>query len=120
MKLQYPDNAKSTDRSVSLLRSGQRVELWLLPNEDLTYSMVGISGTDEALPAKQKLQGPYHTRAQAIAARTAITQALENSGFHIDNGEPIWSLAAQKLIREIRSSRIASQGNYEFSPDDVL
>lgn len=121
MKLSYPEKSVSTDKTLILEnQESHRIELSILMNEDETYSLIGISGYQGSHQFKQKAQGPYHQRNQAIGARTAITQSLLSSGYQIKNNSSLWTLNAQRLIRELRKMRTEHTGDYEFSPDDVL
>ncbi len=89
-------------------------------NEDDTYTLIALSGIASQPAELSKLQGPYQTLEQGLAARMAIARQLESKGFYQCEGHSIWDIQVQKAIQKVRLQRSASQGNYQFHPDDVL
>lgn len=111
------------DRDTLILQNerGWRIEMQMRRNEDDSYTLVAMSGLNDKPAELSKLQGPYQTRDQGIAARTAIAIQLLRKDFQLQSQQhSIWAIQAQKAIQKVRSQRIASQGNYDFHPDDVL
>ena len=111
------------DRETLILQNarGWRVEMQLRRNEDDSHTLIAMSGLSDKPAELSKLQGPYQTRDQGIAARAAIAIQLLRKEFQLHPEQhSIWSVQAQKAIQKVRSQRIASQGNYDFHPDDVL
>ncbi len=93
----------------------------LARNEDETYTLIAMSGLVNRPAELSKLQGPYQTLQQGIAARSAIAEQLIRKGFSmLKDQHAIWRLQAQKAIQTVRRQRIDNQGNYDFHPDDVL
>lgn len=134
MLLHYPSShTQMADVLVLENARGWRIEMYLKANQvpdsqalkpahsSSSYSLIALSGVSH-LPAElNKAQGPYETREQASAARSAIAQQLLNKDFEVQHkAEGIWSLQAQKAIRQMRAERNQHQGNYHFHPDDVL
>ena len=126
MKLDYPtasnsDSDYSAAELILLNDRHWRVEMHICRNEDDSYTLVSLSGLTGQLAELSKSQGPYQNRPQCEAARAAIARQLQLKGFKFTPKEhSIWILQAQKVIRATRNQRIASQGNYDFHPDDVL
>ncbi|MAZ88725.1 MAG: hypothetical protein CL693_13885 [Cellvibrionaceae bacterium] len=90
-------------------------------NEDETYTLIAMSGVSSQPAELSKLQGPYQTFQQGIAARSAIAEQLIRKDFSVlKDQHSIWTLQAQKAIQTVRRQRIDNQGNYDFHPDDVL
>lgn len=119
MKLEY-DQTPDTSTLVLENERQWRIEMFLKPNEDDTYTLVAMSGIATRPAELSKLQGPYQTKAQGQAARSAIAKQLQNKDFHILQQHSIWQVQAQKAIHTVRQTRTANQGNYDFHPDDVL
>ncbi len=120
MYLRYLETSPQTE--ALLLRNERcwRVELFILRNNDESFSLVALSGKERAQAERVKIQGPYQTRAQALAARSAVAAQLQDSGFTIDEGEStLWRLQAQRKIRELRAQRERNTPDCRFDPDDV-
>ncbi|MFT5604719.1 MAG: hypothetical protein ACI9G5_001680 [Paracoccaceae bacterium] len=120
MYLRYLESAPQAE--ALLLRNEQcwRVELFVLRNNDDGYSLVALSGREQAQAEREKTQGPYQTRAQALAARSAVAAQLQDSGFTIDEmTSTLWRLQAQRKIKELRALREHNSPDCRFDPDDV-
>ncbi len=125
MKLSYktPSLTIDTRQQVLILKNSRnwRIEMQLRRNEDQSYTLVAMSGIGSKPAELSKLQGPYQTKQQASAARSAIAVQLLEKNFEVLNNEhSIWSLQAQKAIQKVRLQRQQSQGDFDFHPDDVL
>lgn len=120
-RLNYTDNTGSGMQPVVLVdQSGLRVECHLRAEEGASTTLLALSGRDGGV-GKSKLQGPYETPAQAVAARKAIVAALVRSGFSLlPNEHPLWSMDAQRIIRQLRSVRANDSSRYKFDPKDVF
>ncbi len=97
-----------------------RIEMVIKANEDESFSMVAQSGLKDKPAELNKLQGPYQTLDQALAARGAIAQQWVSKGFERVDVSPIWSLQAQAVIKRLRQERGDNTGNYSFDPSDVF
>lgn len=103
---------------VLVAECGRRIELYLRQSDEGT-TLLALAGSNE--PSKSKLQGPYETVEQAIAARNAIAQVLINEGFnHALNHQPLWELAAQRAWGEVKSKNSAAKVDTTFKPQDVF
>ncbi len=70
---------------------------------------------------KVKIQGPYETLPQAVAARNAIIHFLNTSGHSVlSETSAIWALAAQGGIRGARLTRDQSWVDTPFKPEDFF
>lgn len=119
MKLEYDPNPGSSTLVLENERRW-RIEMYLKPNEDETYTLVAMSGIASQPAELSKLQGPYQTKEQGLAARSAIARQLHAKGFQTVKHHSIWQIQAQKAIQTVRKNRTTNQGNYDFHPDDVL
>ena len=120
MKLRYPKLANAAPVIMENTR-GWRIEMVIKANEDESHSLIAQSGLTNKPAELSKLQGPYQTQDQAIAARAAIAEQLINKGFQLlDKVEPMWSLQAQGAIKRLRQQRQDNTGNYSFDPNDVF
>jgi hypothetical protein len=117
MKLRYIEPAASHQ---VLLREQHRIELFIGKLEDELFTLAMLAGNDQALPDKHKLQGPYHNKAQALAASGAISQALIEKGYTSVKEITIWRIAAQALIRDNQTERKAHHVNSEFIPLGIM
>lgn len=101
-----------------MARDGRRVELFIKPIGDDIWALVALSGPQAGQPEKHRCQGPYHTTAQAEAVLRGIAGALMGEDYQPQPGDyVVWSVTAQRLARTIRTDREASEGNYQFDPD---
>lgn len=120
MKLRYPKLASAAPVIMENTR-GWRIEMVIKANEDESHSLIAQSGLTNKPAELSKLQGPYQTQDQAIAARAAIADQLFNKGFQLlDKVEPMWSIQAQGAIKRLRQQRQDNTGNYSFDPSDVF
>jgi hypothetical protein len=120
MKLRYPKLASAAPVIMENSR-GWRIEMVIKANEDESHSLIAQSGLTNKPAELSKLQGPYQTQDQAVAARAAIADQLINKGFQfLDKVEPMWSLQAQGAIKRLRQQRQDNTGNYSFDPNDVF
>ena len=120
MFLRYLKSAP--DAEALLMRNNQAwcVEVFVLRNNDDSYSLVALSGVAGARARRRKLQGPFQTRDQALASRSAVAQQLQDTGFTIDTDAlPQWRLSAQRMIRELREERRQGSPDCRFDPKDV-
>jgi len=118
--LRYLETAPQAE--VLLLRNTQlwRAELFVLRNNDDSYSLIALSGDEGAHAERIKVQGPYPSRPQAVAARSAVAVQLQDFGFTIDElSTARWRLQAQRKIREVRELRIQNAPDCSFDPQDV-
>ena len=120
-RLNYTDDTGSGLQPVVLKDpSGLRVECHLRTEEDGSATLLALSGRGDRV-GKSKLQGPYETPAQAVAARKAIVAELVRMGFSLaPNEHPLWSMDAQRIIRQLRSVRANDSSRYKFDPKDVF
>lgn len=119
MKLHYPKKPNQ-DGLILENKSHWRIEMVIKANEDDSFSLVAQSGLRDKPAELNKLQGPYQTLDQALAARGAIAQQLESKGVQQIDAQPIWSLQAQAVIKRLRQERGDNTGNYSFDPSDVF
>lgn len=125
MHLSYLDSVPGS--AVLLLSNGNcwRIELYILGNnqdnrEEETFSLVALSGREQAPPGRIKTQGPYQCREEAKAARSAIAASLLQVGFRIEGQAPAqWRIDAQRTIRELRECHRLYSTDCSFDPDDV-
>lgn len=125
MKLRYPNHADIdvNCHTTIVLENNRhwRIELVIKANEDETCSLIAQSGINTQPAELNKLQGPYQTFDQAVAARTAIVDRLFDKGFYVlTNAIPIWTLQAQKAIRQLRKTRSQNSVDARFDPSDVI
>lgn len=122
MHLNYLPAAPQAEVLVLRNERGWRIELFVLGNDDQSYSLLAVSGEEASRQgARVKFQGPYQIRELALAARSAIAAQLQKSGFAIES-EAIacWRLQAQREIRLLRNTRKDNYPDCRFNPDDVL
>ncbi len=120
MQLRYP--LVSTEHDVVLLESSNdwRVEMYVLENNDDSYSLVALSGRVAGAVERTKLQGPYLSRLLAHAACSAIANVLREDGFVEQNSTyPQWRLTAQREIKSVRIVRQQNKPDCQFDPRDV-
>lgn len=116
--LRYGDEAGAAPALI--LCGPRRIELFILANEDTSFSLVLLSGKNGSAADREKLQGPYELRDQAVAARSAIIQSLQAREFKLAANEiPQWQLLAQSIIRNLRHERLNYVVDCSFDPDDV-
>lgn len=97
-----------------------RIEMYVLANDDDTFSLVALAGKESLVNEKIKVQGPYQDRSEAVAARSAIAGSLVSDGFSEgDYGLAQWRIAAQRAIREVRDAHRSFTTDCRFNPDDV-
>lgn len=97
-----------------------RIEMFVLRNDDSSYSLVALSARASGAGLRAKVQGPYQTRALAVAARSAIANELIARRFEVDaDGHPFWRVRAQREIREVRNKRQENIPDCRFDPNDV-
>ncbi len=121
MHLRYLDVSPRGEALILGNPADWQVELFVLANDDDSYSLVALSGqAGSGAPEKTKLQGPYQMREQALAARSAIA-ALLLEGEHriLPEAVPHWRMAAQRAIRELRDLRLRYFTDCSFDPQDV-
>lgn len=121
MYLRYLESAPQSE--ALLMQNGRewRVELYVLANNDHSYSLVALSGSEQLAAERVKVQGPYSMRAQALAARSAIAAELQQAGYHMNNNDTTqWRLQAQGEIRRVRELRERHRPDCRFDPKDVL
>ena len=120
MQLRYPLVSAEHDTLLLENRDGWRVEMYILQNNDESYSLVALSGQSGGAVERTKLQGPYLSRAVAHAACSAVENVLLNQGFAEENAShPQWRLAAQREIRTLRVTREQNTPDCRFDPKDV-
>lgn len=118
--MRYLESAPETE--ALLLRNEQRwrVELFVLRNNDDSFSLVALSGSEQVQAERVKIQGPYQVRAQALGARSAVAAQLLDAGFVIDEvSSTQWRLLAQRNINEVRALRQQNTPDCRFNPEDV-
>lgn len=107
-----------SDVLVLVAQRGMRIEFYLRQSND-GATLLALAGSGR--PAKSKLQGPYETVEQAIAARNAIAHSLTREGFdHLVGKQPLWELAAQRAWGEVKSKNSAAKVDTTFKPQDVF
>ena len=120
MRLRYPLVSAEHDTLLLENRDGWRVEMYILQNNDESYSLVALSGRKGGVVERTRLQGPYPLRAVAHGACSAIADVLMSDGFAEDGAShPQWRLAAQREIRSVRCVRERNSPDCRFNPDDV-
>lgn len=112
----------NTPDPVILTKNTRRVELHLRQDENGIATLLAYSSAASLpTPERATAQGPYQNMDQAIGARRAIIQQLLNDDFQLQRDEhPIWSLNAQRDIKQMRSLKAHSQVDYRFDPKDVF
>ncbi|WP_020208200.1 hypothetical protein [Gilvimarinus chinensis] len=112
----------NTPDPVVLTKNTRRVELHLRRDEDNITTLLAYAGAASlSTPERATAQSPYQNMDQAIGARRAIIQQLLNGDFQLQReGYPIWSLHAQRDIKQMRSLKVHSQVDYRFDPKDVF
>lgn len=120
MYLRY-SKAIADTAAVVLTRGGLRIEIFVLANNDTSYTLVALSGPEDDCHQRSKLQGPYQLRDQALAARSAVVAALQDKGFVVSgHAHSQWRLSAQRCIRAVRQLRQQHVTDCRFDPKDVL
>lgn len=120
MHLSYLENAPDADVMVFTSAQLWRIELYILTNDDATFTLVALAGQDCHANSKVKLQGPYQDRREAVAARSAIATHILSDGLEQANSAvPQWRLAAQRAIREVREAHRSHATDCHFDPDNV-
>ena len=124
MKLRYPNHVgiDGNCHATIVLENNRhwRIELTIKANDDETCSLIAQSGINTQPAELNKLQGPYQTFDQAAAARIAIVDRLFDKGFYVLNRVPIWTLQAQRVIKQLRQTRSQNTTNVRFDPSDVI
>ncbi|WP_317928749.1 hypothetical protein [Halioxenophilus sp. WMMB6] len=131
MRLDFNPSQAVIQAGVVVLTQGDaRTELYLKTCGDLSeqrdlnessdksYTLIAFSRVADS--ERIARQGPYTTRAQAVAARTAIINELLRLGYEVAESQPLWELKAQQEISRIRQTKSQSGGNYAFDPKDVF
>jgi len=120
MFLRYPETLPDSEALLVTRNTTQCIELYVLANRDNTFSLVALAGELGRSPSREKLQGPYQTRAQAVAARAAVVQQLLEREYALAlTATPRWRLDAQRAIRVVRESRQRNAPDCSFNPNDV-
>lgn len=123
MRLRY-DKSVSPDPAPLVLNGpdGLRVEIHIREDQDGSATLLAFSGREgQSPPEKTTQQGPYQVYDQAVAAKRAIVAQLKDAGFDIpDDQYPLWSMAVQRSINEIRQQKQDSEVDYRFDPKDVF
>lgn len=120
MHLSYLDAVQNGDALQLQNAQNWRVELFVLENEDASCSLIALSGHAAGLVERSKMQGPYPSQEQALAARSAIAAQLIQAGFELEQHTvPHWRLNAQRAIRELRTCRQSHTPDCTFDPKDV-
>lgn len=102
------------------MRTERRVEIHVRVDDDGITTMLAYSGTGQE-PDRAMQQGPYQRLDEAIGARRAILIELIGQGYQISqDAVPIWSLQAQRDIKQMRTIKEASDASYSFDPKDVF
>ena len=119
MKLHY-FHGRGPLKSLVLGRAQRRVELHIKAVGDEIWALVALSGKEHGQPDRQRCQGPYHSSRQAEAALRGIAGALLGQSYDAcPQAHAVWSVAAQRLARTIRTERDAHTGNYLFDPEQI-
>lgn len=120
MRLRYPLVSAEHDTLQLENRDGWRIEMYILQNNDESYSLVALSGQSGGAVERTKLQGPYLSRALAHSACSAIEVVLLDRGFVKENAShPQWRLTAQREIKSVRMTRQQNTPDCRFDPKDV-
>jgi hypothetical protein len=119
MKLNYGYAEDIKALSYVLRRKAQRIEFHILARDVSTYILISYSGSDNALPSKQKVQGPFHSKDQAQSAVSAIANALKVDDYETSEEHTIWAIQAQHAARSLRLETSSASGDYSFDPQDV-
>lgn len=120
MKLQYNSNLAQPTDQVFENAKHWRIEMSLRTSSEGKWVMIALSGLNDRPPELSKLQGPYETQAQAIAARSAIAAQLLSKGFKALEDSCIWNLQAQKALNDVRESHRHNPVDTTFFPYQVL
>lgn len=121
MFLRYLNSAPEAEALVLRNDGAWRVELFLLRNNDDSFSLVALSGQEASQAERVKLQGPYQYRDVAVAARSAIARELIAADFVVaDTAHPQWRVMAQRHINTLRAQRAENTPDCHFDPKDVL
>ena len=120
MRLRYDQSTPGSPAPLVLLGpNGQRVEMHIRSETDRTSALIALSGNLGNLPEKDHQQGPFQSIAHAIGARRAIAAELLDLGFRLSDEHALWTLAAQRLVKQMRETKAASRADYRFHPRDV-
>ena len=104
---------------VLLGANAARVEIHMRQEANGVTTLFAFAGCDQI--ERKCAQGPYETRDQALAARKAIFAELVRTGFELAQSElPLWSLAAQREIKQMRVEKSQSTVDTRFDPKDVF
>jgi len=117
VKLHY-FHGRTPLRALVLVRGDRRIELYVKQVGESAWALVALTGADAGQPEKQRCQGPFRSIGRTEAVLRAIAGALLE-----DNYEPrpaehvVWSVAAQRLARNLRTATGAIDARYLFDPD---
>ena len=122
MKLNYDASpAQQAQQERRVMLSGlHRIEFHICCIEEGLFALIMLAGEDQQTPSRCKRQGPFHSRAQALAAINAIASELLTQGYKISESPAIWRLQAQAQLRENRKGREEFQVNTDFVPLGVM
>lgn len=125
MRLIYSKILPKTGATVVLVgMQAKRVEFYLRQSVGgvTLLALAGAAvGGERAVVSKSKLQGPYETVEQAVAARNAIAEALIEQGYHFAvELQPLWELDAQRVWAEVKAKNTAAAVDTRFKAEDVF
>ena len=119
MNLNYDASIPASLQPLVLRRGqGERIEMHLRRDEEDRFTLFAFAGSG-AQPERTQQQGPYHSAEQALGARRAIATALVRQGYAVSEVHDIWSLVAQRAMREVREAHARYKASYAFDPNDV-
>jgi hypothetical protein len=123
MRLRY-DNTIPADPAPLVLSKpgGQRVEIHIRVDPDGSATLLAFGGHENhSPPEKTTQQGPFLVYDQAVAAKRAIVAQLKDAGYELAADQyPLWSMAVQRSINELRKHKEDSAVDYRFDPKDVF
>ena len=102
-----------------MVRGQQRLELFLKQVGAQDWGVVVLAGSSQGRPERQRCQWPLATLAQAESALRSTAGALMASGFEARPAEyVVWSVAAQKVLRTLKTSPSVTSSRTPSRPLD--
>ena len=90
-------------------------------HDDETFCVVALSGQAGQQPDRQRCLGPFHSREQARGAMAALSNALNDEGFVVQEQAVLhWQLVAARVARAIRQERAENAVDTRFVPLGIL
>ncbi|MDQ2076916.1 hypothetical protein [Marinimicrobium sp. ABcell2] len=123
MRLRYDKTIPADPAPLVLTKpEGQRVEIHIRVDSDGSATLLAFGGREhQSPPDKTTQQGPFLVFDQAVAAKRAIVAQLKDAGYKVaDDQYPLWSMAVQRSMNELRKHKQETAVDYRFDPKDVF